>query len=112
MSSQKKPRVFGRNLASPLLIINGFTNIKDSPVEDNKPKANHYNVVHLMIQNMFPPLDLARVKSQNETLRFSRLRSTTLKKLCSSIWIMNLIQLILDTMESKLTMQESIKMFV
>jgi hypothetical protein len=53
--------MFGRTLAAPLLIINGFKN-QSGTVDPKAPNQNHYNVAHLMIQNMFPPLDLAKVK--------------------------------------------------
>lgn len=53
--------MFGRTLAAPLLILNGFNNVSPSNTDDNRPNANQYNLTYLMIQNMFPPLDLAKV---------------------------------------------------
>jgi len=65
VTSQKKPRIFGRTLAAPLLILNGFNNIGPNLTDENRPSANHYNLVYLMMQNMYPPLDLAKAKIHN-----------------------------------------------
>jgi len=61
VTSQKKVRIFGRTLTAPLLILNGFNNIAQNYTDENRPSANHYNLAYLMMQNMFPPLDLAKV---------------------------------------------------
>ncbi len=61
LGSQKIPKIFGRSLAAPLLILNGFNNIKPTNNGEKLPTQNHYNLVYLMMQKMFPQLDLAKV---------------------------------------------------
>ena len=61
VNSQKKKKVFARSLQAPLLILNGFKNLEINNSNETKPNENQLSLIYLMLQSMFPPLDLAKV---------------------------------------------------
>lgn len=62
ISSAERPKNFSRNFSAPLLIINGFN---DKSIENNEdpvnPSSSHYSVIMLMLQSMFPSLNIEKV---------------------------------------------------
>lgn len=62
--SDDHARTFSRNFSAPLLILNGFNekNIQNlEETEANTPTSSNYSVLLLMLQSMFPSLNIANV---------------------------------------------------
>ena len=62
LNAQMRKKSFNTQFISPILIMNGFNSEIVAENVRNLPGKHHYQIVSQMIQSMFPPLNLKKIK--------------------------------------------------